>query len=172
MKLKYYLRGLGMGIIFATLILMISGAIHNNNLSEEEIIQEAKKLGMVMEEETEKVTGALWMRDNTEKEEDSKNEEDSEVDGDSKTDVMGGSENTEGPDPSGEITYVMVPIYPGDSATAVAKRMQENGLVENADEFCKYIKDSGNTTSINVGEFQIPMGASYEQILEILIEIE
>lgn len=54
MKIKYYLRGLGMGILFATLVMTVSSVIHNNNLSEEKIIKEAKKLGMIMpEEETE-----------------------------------------------------------------------------------------------------------------------
>lgn len=54
MRFKYYLKGLGIGIIFATLIMTVSSVIHNNNLSDEEIIKRAEKLGMVMlESETE-----------------------------------------------------------------------------------------------------------------------
>ncbi len=55
MKLKYYLRGIGLGIIFATIIMTVSIKVHNNYLSEEKIIEEALKLGMIMPEaETEK----------------------------------------------------------------------------------------------------------------------
>ena len=51
MKLKYYLRGAGIGIIFATMVMTVSTFVHNNNLSDEYIIKEARKLGMVMKEE-------------------------------------------------------------------------------------------------------------------------
>lgn len=55
MKLKYYLRGAGIGLIIATLILMIATALHpNQELSDEEIIARAEKLGMVMKTDAEK----------------------------------------------------------------------------------------------------------------------
>ena len=41
MKLKYYLRGLGIGIIVTTLILMISFSMHKTEISDEEIIERA-----------------------------------------------------------------------------------------------------------------------------------
>jgi outer membrane biosynthesis protein TonB len=50
MKLKYYLRGLGTGILFATLILFISYSYH---YSDAKIKERAKELGMV-ETETNK----------------------------------------------------------------------------------------------------------------------
>ena len=40
MKLKYYLRGAGIGIIFATLVMIVSCFMHNYNLSDEYIIKE------------------------------------------------------------------------------------------------------------------------------------
>ncbi len=49
MKLKYYLRGLGIGIILTTLIITISGS--RNKLSDSEIITRAMELGMVMKED-------------------------------------------------------------------------------------------------------------------------
>lgn len=56
MKLKYYLRGIGLGIIFATIVMTVSANIHNNYLSKEQIIEEATKLGMVMPESQKKDT--------------------------------------------------------------------------------------------------------------------
>ena len=49
MRFKYYLKGLGMGIIITTIIMTVSCVIHNNNLSDQEIIEKAMELGMVMQ---------------------------------------------------------------------------------------------------------------------------
>jgi hypothetical protein len=48
MKLKYYMRGLGIGIILTTLIFTIRG--NKEELSNDEIISRAMELGMVMQE--------------------------------------------------------------------------------------------------------------------------
>ncbi len=47
MKFKYFIRGLGVGIVFATVILMVAYIASPNRLkSDEEIIARAKELGM------------------------------------------------------------------------------------------------------------------------------
>ena len=51
MKLKYYLRGLGIGIIVTTIVLAISFSQRKVELSDEEIIARATQLGMVMQED-------------------------------------------------------------------------------------------------------------------------
>ncbi len=48
MKFKYYLKGLGMGILFATIILSVSNLVHNQELTDSEIVERAEALGMVM----------------------------------------------------------------------------------------------------------------------------
>ena len=50
MRFKYYLKGLGMGIIVTTIVMSISCVMHNNNLTDQEIIDKAIELGMVMPE--------------------------------------------------------------------------------------------------------------------------
>ena len=47
MRLKYYLRGLGLGIIFAVIIMMIGFHDNKQSMSDTEIIEKAKTLGMV-----------------------------------------------------------------------------------------------------------------------------
>ncbi|MEE1343131.1 MAG: hypothetical protein U0L23_10530 [Lachnospiraceae bacterium] len=50
MKLNYFLRGLGTGILFCAIILFMANLTdRNKNVSEEYIREEAKKLGMVEE---------------------------------------------------------------------------------------------------------------------------
>ena len=52
MKLKYYLRGLGCGILLATVVLVLSGRerskVEVEKLTDDEIISRAEDLGMVM----------------------------------------------------------------------------------------------------------------------------
>lgn len=53
MKFKYFLRGLGTGIIFTSIICLM--AFHNGdsrNISDKEIIERAKELGLVEKKET------------------------------------------------------------------------------------------------------------------------
>jgi len=47
MKLKYYLRGLGVGIIVAALVMGVSANGKTESLTDEQIIARAKELGMV-----------------------------------------------------------------------------------------------------------------------------
>ena len=46
MKLKYYLRGIGIGMLVTALILSIS-YLNHNKMSDEEVKKRAKELGMV-----------------------------------------------------------------------------------------------------------------------------
>ncbi len=51
MKLKYYLRGLGAGILFSVLVFVFVVGPKESEISDEEIIQRAKQLGMVEEKD-------------------------------------------------------------------------------------------------------------------------
>lgn len=52
MKFKYYLRGLGIGVIVTTLLFAIGGGVKTEPMKDSEIIQRARALGMVMQEES------------------------------------------------------------------------------------------------------------------------
>ena len=73
MKLKFYLRGIGLGIIVAV-ALCISAGMKNDQISDEEIIKRAEALGMVPSSETldESVDEAI--RDGLETEETTEND--------------------------------------------------------------------------------------------------
>ncbi len=51
MKLKYFIRGLGTGVVFTTLVVAISLSASSRNYTDEKIIEKARELGMVMESE-------------------------------------------------------------------------------------------------------------------------
>ena len=50
MKLKYFLRGLGTGIIFCAIVLFAAYMTNKKQPSDDEIIERAKELGMVMDD--------------------------------------------------------------------------------------------------------------------------
>ena len=53
MRLKYYLRGLGLGILVSTLFLMLSIQLHGGIMTDERVIARAKELGMVIPDDGE-----------------------------------------------------------------------------------------------------------------------
>lgn len=177
MKLKYYLRGLGMGIIFATLVMTVSSVVHNNNLSEETIIKEAKKLGMIMPETDDESKGGLWVeKEEIETIEDSETVTDTEemVDTEEEPQVPETeSAASEDKEPvviqNGNVTLIEISVYPGDNARQVAERLYENGLVEDSESFRLYLGETGYAKRLFVGEYYVPVGATYEEICNVLM---
>lgn len=203
MKLKYYLRGLGVGILFAAIVMTVSSNIHKNNLSDEEIIKAAKELGMIMPEDTEKKNGLFEKKEDTEASTDSQIPEntqtmpdiplseevqvspDSQIPEDTQVAVdIPFPEVSQTPiepqDPvdvlpateSEDLVYVKITINAQDTATKVGKTLYKNGLIDSAEDFCAYLKEHRYTTVIRAGVFEIPMGATYEEICAIIINLD
>lgn len=187
------MRGLGLGIILTTLILSIGG--NNKTLSKEEIIARATDYGMVMAEKqkanevlpSDKVTPELT----NVPEATAAPEQDA-------VESVADSEPTNAPEPTAEPTKAADPAvttepdkpieqadtsdHPSDngntdisftiaggmSSGKVAKLLYELGLVDNPEEFNKYIVKEGKAEVIRVGTYTAPKGASYEDIMEII----
>lgn len=162
MKLKYYLRGAGTGVLIATLILLISGIVHPNTPSRETIIKEAKKLGMVMPEETKK--DSLWSSStevSTEQDEsDDAQSDDTQSDDSQLTDTQPTDTQQE---------MVTITIKAGDYPRQVGEMLYDAGLVDDAEAFRVYLGERGYADYIAVGTHQIPKGATYEEICGIII---
>ena len=47
MKRKYYLRGMGFGILLTAIIVIIAYAVYSPEMSDEDVIRRARELGMV-----------------------------------------------------------------------------------------------------------------------------
>lgn len=59
---------------------------------------------------------------------------------------------------------IEVTIERGSSSYAVAAVMEDNGLIEDADAFNDYVVARGYDEQINAGTYQIKKGATFEQI--------
>lgn len=192
MKLKYYLRGLGIGIIVTTVLLMITFALHKPVMSDADVINRAKQLGMIMPEDEEplqstentETTEATEVSETTEEntetvqtETDTENpattEELAATETPDQTDTVTtdteitGTENTDNGTIEGAAPYTLV-VNRGDVCRVVCENLQANGIVDDAEAFRKFLAQKGFASSISVGSYTIPYGLDYEEIYQIL----
>ncbi len=206
MKLKYYLRGLGIGIICTAIIMGIAlSGNKKETLTDAEIIERARLLGMVMEEDIEGAEDAESSevqdpinenKDTTEKKlEDSKlnnstegiktagdkkedkpleNDKESSEDKPSeenksegdKQDETGKTAQSETKDDSQEL--IKVEINTGEYSDVISRKLFEAGLVADSEAFNRYLTQKGADDSLRVGVYQIPKGATQDEIIQIL----
>ena len=178
MKLKYYMRGLGIGIIVTTLIFSLSG--YRKPLSDTEIMDRALKLGMVKEQE--QSDHSLNEMLNEKKSEDKKDNP-TTVPTPTVTPTPGPTATpspapttTPSPEPTKEPTAVPTQspatqtftIKKGMSSDKVASLLDQIGLVENAKEFNTYLVKEGLADRIRIGTFEVDSDASYKEIARII----
>lgn len=217
MKLKYYLRGLGIGILVTTVILSLVG-IGRKNVTDEEVIKRAKELGMVestllsdladqakadevkptepeetLPEETTPETAPEQENDTEQKtlagqengaeqetapaqengtEQETTPGQDNNTEPEKATEPAATPETPVSPEdgssdtPAGE-TFTLV-IGRGESSTTVSKNLQKAGIVEDAAAFDKFLCNNGYDKKIITGTYEIPYGASEEEIAKII----
>ena len=186
MKLKYYLRGLGIGILVATVILIISFSGHKADLSDEEIIARAQALGMVMTEQkktdvipkgtenldtegTEKIPKAVEPVATEQTEGASQVATQAQTETSTK---VSAPEQTQPASETGDTSQLAITIEPGDSSNTVADKLFVAALVDDAAAFNKYLVDNKYDSSIQPGTFTIPKGTTYEEISKLLTGVK
>ena len=156
MKLKYYLRGLGIGILITTIIFIIGIHVNQDQMfSDEEVIRRAKALGMVMDETDGKTINEL---DKDKKQDsESKDQKDSQKED---SDAAAAQKQT--------VEQVEVSILPGEYSDTISQKLLDAGLIDDKAAFSKYINDTNVDNLIQPGTFTVPKGASYEEVAKIL----
>ena len=61
-----------------------------------------------------------------------------------------------------------ITIVSGMWSDKVAQELQKLGLIQDAEDFDRYLISNGYADKIRVGTFEIPTDASYEQIAKII----
>ena len=194
MKLKYYLRGLGIGILVTTVILSLAG-VGRKNMTDEEVVKRAKELGMVestllsdlsdqtktdevrpTEPETSLQPKTSEPEAGPEPEEPASTPETSAAPEETpvapeetpvaleETPVSPENGN---PDTSAGETVTLV-IGRGESSTTVSKNLKKAGIVEDAAAFDRFLCNNGYDKKIITGTYEIPYGASEEEIAKII----
>lgn len=194
MKLKYYLRGLGIGILVTTVILSLAG-VGRKNMTDEEVVKRAKELGMVEStllsdlpdqtktDEVRPTEPEISLQPETsepeagpESEESASTPETPEAPEETpeapKETPVAPEETPVSPEdgnpdiPAGE-TVTLV-IGRGESSTTVSKNLKRAGIVEDAAAFDRFLCNNGYDKKIITGTYEIPYGASEEEIAKII----
>ena len=186
MKLKYYLRGLGIGIIVTTVILAVSFSKKEIKMSDEEIMARAAQLGMVMQEtetteqgdteqdpdgtdtgaKTEVVTeqtASELLEERTAAEETAQNTETAAED--VAAEAQEDSANTD------EETQAQQEAAGAENPSGVYRLVIQKGdvcRISDAETFRQYLSQIGYASNMRVGNYDIPYGLSNEEIAKIL----
>ena len=189
MKLKYYLRGLGIGIV-VTLFVMMAALGNKQPMTDEEVIARAKELGMIENSVLTDIAGKKdeaakdeTAEDETKKddstEDETKKDEstaDETINSDSDTDKTNDDEAEETPeqDKTEDVkkAVVSITVVSGDSSWTVSKRMEEAGLIESAKDFDTHLCRYGYDKKISVGTYEIPTNATHEEMAKILTKAD
>ena len=186
MGLKYYLRGLGVGIVVTALIMGIAAGVNSKEkLSDSEIRERAKELGMV--EESTVLADTLAQGNGNSPQEEAMPSQTPEAtaeptqepapapsqkpaDTSEKAPTQAPEETpgTQEASSAGQSESVRIEVVSGDSSVTVCKKLAQAGLVESASEYDSYLCGNGYDKSIRAGVFEIPVDAGEKEIAEII----
>lgn len=219
MKLRYYLRGLGIGIIVTAIIMSFTR--QPQELTDAQIKAKARELGMVEEnvladlkkddmaaqdeaevkesekaevpeesveaeispeEVTEESTGNEEVVTETIDIENNSDENDGEtvLENENNKEDIDVTEETGSETKENEVEmavdkveepaekYVVISINGGNGSEIVSKRLYEAGLVSSEIEYNRFLVKNGYDRKLRVGNHEIPVGATEEEIAKIL----
>lgn len=166
MKLKYYLRGLGIGIIVTTIILVSCFSMQKPKMTDAKIIEKASQLGMIMPEQDSAV--AIETETTEPEETQQKNEqqvatEEIQQETEQQTEVPKEQETEE----AQQEPFTLV-VNRGDVCRTMCENLAANGVIDDSEGLRKYLSEVGYASFISAGTYQIPYHASYEEITNIL----
>lgn len=162
MKLKYYLRGLGIGIVVTAVILTIANHL-GNKMSDEDIIKRAAKLGMVMKEDE-----SLFppTEPETTTPEPTTPEPTTPVPTEPETTTPVPAE----PQTSGIVIHTAtITVTSGMYSEAVSQKLEEAGIVKNWREFNEYLTSNGYAERLQTGTHSFNSEMNFKEIAEILV---
>ncbi len=196
MKFKYYLRGCGIGILFTAIILMISFRSDKNQMTDSQVMERASELGMITPEatvpETEDTqlaeptnTEPIAMNTENDKNKDTESVQDTESkdteelevvpdfdteekNTDSKKDASKKDDKSSDSKKTQKEEKIVLEIKRGDVCRTISENLVALGMVEDAEEFRKYMQKNGYDHQINVGSFELKKGMSYEEIAKTI----
>lgn len=151
MKLRYYLSGLGSGIIIAVLIMLIADKVTavNNNVNGSNVPQETTGSVIAYTTQSDKDNETI-QAESTEHSENKGNEDTTRY--------------------VSEEDKVIVNINPKNIKVAadISKILKNKGVIEDADAFTQYMATYGYSRIVQQGNFELIKGDSYENIARII----
>ncbi len=194
MKVKYYLRGLGTGILVTTLILFVAYSYRDTKANN----SERDTTGNQVVQNDSQTTGE---RQSSSSKDESTSESASDKDNTSDTETTTLTTQTTTPAPTettpiettpiptetttekltepateemttpisnGTVTTVTFTVRRGASSLEVANQLQALGVIENASDFDRFLVNNGYSRRVKIGEHTVTIGMSYEEIAKII----
>ena len=186
MKLKYYLRGIGIGIVVTAVIMGVALGNPAGGISDDEVRARAEKLGMsddtrVLSENEEKETKTQETATPEIQKTTEPTAKPTTAPTTEPTAEVAAEPTTEptvvAPEPSEPVTSepesaesaeIVIEVRPGDGSYAVAQAVQSAGLVDDAGAFDRFLCQNGYDKKICTGSHTIPAGSSEAEIAAIL----
>lgn len=191
MRLKYYLRGLGLGIIFTCLMFMLFSNRKADNTDQMDVNQQLETTTETLSSQTsgddkndtandEAVSGGADVQndanvsDNLEAQngQDTQNNPQAQDNAEAQNSA---DNQTDDSDITGETgtddvqdEYVTLVIEKGDIARDVAESLYKDGIIDDVESFRKYLGETGVSRTLHAGEYNIKVGSTYEEIVELL----
>lgn len=203
MRLKYYLRGIGLGIIFTVIVLSVSNnsnkstdnSVNTENISsgktdithenseDSKIIEDSEAASSIDGTENQRIKENINNTEISDRKEYENNQSGSQADDTSNQPDSQAVDTSNQPDsqvadtpnqpPASETVaepkIITITVQQGEYCRPIAQKLKDAGLIEDAEDFRLYMGQIGYASFIHSGDFQIPMGASYEEIANILI---
>lgn len=191
MKFKYYLRGCGLGILFAAIVLMIAFHTQNKTMDDTAVMERASELGMIMPEtqntDTEADTQQGEPVSKTEPELTTETsatstqitDDGNTISADKQKNIKKNTDKKESDkkesdkktdaDKAEESEDITVKIKSGEVCRQLAEELEDLGLVEDAESFRKYMQQCGYDDQIGVGTFHLKRGMTQEEIAKVFI---
>ena len=191
MKFKYYLRGCGLGILFAAIVLMIAFHTQNKTMDDTAVMERASELGMIMPEtqntDTEADTQQGEPVSKTEPELTTETsatstqitDDGNTIPADKQKNIKKNTDKKESDkkesdkktdaDKAEESEDITVKIKSGEVCRQLAEELEDLGLVEDAESFRRYMQQCGYDNQIGVGTFHLKRGMTQEEIAKVFI---
>ncbi len=163
MKFKYFLRGIGIGILFSAIIFLAAyQTIPQKKPTDAEIIKMAKELGMVEKNDT---LGKLIENNSEEADtEEVITEQATKVEQDVPTEQETTEKSTTDISETTEVTTYEITVAAGSSSYPVCQQLEQLGLIDNAQAYDDYLIEHGYASKISVGTHILKKGMSDEEI--------
>lgn len=183
MKLKYYLRGIGIGVIITTLIFMISISIHKDDKTDT-LTENSEQVGKTVAQangtemnssemiNSEMNSSEMAETEPTEVPISTETEEVPPVDNTefsvANTEQVSSEDGTTPQTPEAPPQIVPFTVGKGEYSDLIAAKLAELKLVDNAEAFNKFLIEKNYDNFILPGTYSIPMDSTYEEIAALL----
>ena len=170
MKLKYFLRGFGIGIVSTVVIFNVFGTkTEKATLTDAEIIERAQSLGMVLEDKKIEETLEQILNNQEEAKQQEKAQREAEKAEKELKETLEGQSLLPNALVEEENTVIStITITKGMGSIQIAKALEQVGVIEDAEAFNEYLCQTGNSVKLRVGTYQIKGKPSYAELEKII----